>query len=135
MINRPLLTDECISLVKAMFCSPNETEAVKHLRGHDAQTFVDVIDKVHFHLPSLQNRLSGLTSNFLIFPIVIGDEGASTIASDEVSRCFAQDMWFPGFDSKICTNSTSLRPLNGSIVSGWVRRRLGVSTSRFLRCS
>ena len=65
LINRPLPTEESISLVEAIFSDPNETEAVKQLCGHDAQAFVDLIDKVLFRLPSQQTRLGSLMSNFL----------------------------------------------------------------------
>ena len=48
LINRPLSADERISLITTIFSDRNETEAVSHLCGDDAQSFVDVIDEV-FH--------------------------------------------------------------------------------------
>jgi len=49
LIDRPLATDQRISLITAIFSDHDETEAVKRLSGDDAQSFVDVIDEV---LPS-----------------------------------------------------------------------------------
>ena len=48
LINRPLATDERISLITTIFSDRNETEAVSHLSEDDAQSFVDMIDEV-FH--------------------------------------------------------------------------------------
>ena len=38
--------DERISLITDVFSSRNETEAVRHLCGEDAQSFVDLVDEV-----------------------------------------------------------------------------------------
>ena len=46
LINRPLPTDERISLITAIFSDRNEADTVDHLLGGDAQTLVDVIDEV-----------------------------------------------------------------------------------------
>ena len=52
LTDRPLTTDERVSLITNLFSDRIETEAVKRLRGGDAQSFVDVMDKVlpHPHL-------------------------------------------------------------------------------------
>ena len=54
LTDRPLAADECISLITDLFSDRSEIEVVKRLRGDDAQSFVDVTDKVltlpHFHL-------------------------------------------------------------------------------------
>ena len=49
MIDRPLATDERISLITDMLSDHDETEAVKNLSGSDAQSFVDVVDEVLPH--------------------------------------------------------------------------------------
>ena len=49
LIDRPLATDECISLIAGIFSDRGEAEAIKHLQGDDAQSFVDVIDEVPPH--------------------------------------------------------------------------------------
>ena len=49
LIDRPLPKDERISLIADIFSDRDETEAVKCLRGGDAQSFVDVIDEVLSH--------------------------------------------------------------------------------------
>ena len=46
MIELPLASDEQISLITDIFSDPDESEVVKCLRGNDAQSFVDVIEKV-----------------------------------------------------------------------------------------
>ena len=46
LINRPLPTDERISLITAIFSDKNEADTVDHLLGGDAQSLVDVIDEV-----------------------------------------------------------------------------------------
>jgi hypothetical protein len=38
--------DKRISLITSIFSDPREVEVVGHLFGDDAQTFVDVLDKV-----------------------------------------------------------------------------------------
>ena len=46
LIDRPLTTDERVSLVADLFSDRDEIEALKDLSGGDAQSFIDVIDKV-----------------------------------------------------------------------------------------
>ena len=46
LVDRPLASDECISLIASIFSDYHETEAVKRLRGEDAQSFVDKIGEV-----------------------------------------------------------------------------------------
>ena len=48
-VELPLASDEQISLITDIFSDPDEIEVVKRLYGDDAQTFVDVIDKVPPH--------------------------------------------------------------------------------------
>ena len=48
-VELPLASDEQISLITDIFSDRDEIEAVKRLYGDDAQTFVDVIDKVPPH--------------------------------------------------------------------------------------
>ena len=49
LINRPLTTNERISLIMDIFSDRKEAETVKYLHGDDAQSFVDVIDEVLAH--------------------------------------------------------------------------------------
>ncbi|KAF9644933.1 kinase-like protein [Thelephora ganbajun] len=56
LIDRPLAMDESISLIKGIFSDRNETEDVRHLRGSDAQSFVDVIDEMLDSVPSLRTQ-------------------------------------------------------------------------------
>ncbi|KAF9793424.1 kinase-like domain-containing protein [Thelephora terrestris] len=61
LISRPLSADERTHQVKTLFLDSNETEAAKHLRGDDAQCFVDVIDKMFDTLaPWLQKKCLGV---------------------------------------------------------------------------
>ena len=46
LIKQPLPTDGRVSLIATIFSDPNEADAVNLLRGGDAQTFVNAIDKV-----------------------------------------------------------------------------------------
>ena len=46
LIERSLTPDECTSLIADIFSDRDEAEAVKHLHGDNAQSFVDVIDEV-----------------------------------------------------------------------------------------
>ena len=48
-VELPLASDEQISLITDIFSDRDEIEVVKRLYGDDAQTFVDVIDKVPPH--------------------------------------------------------------------------------------
>ena len=48
-VELPLASHEQISLITDIFSDRDEIEAVKRLYGDDAQTFVDVIDKVPPH--------------------------------------------------------------------------------------
>ena len=49
LIDRPLTTDERVSLIASLFSDRGEIEALKDLRRGDAQLFIDVIDGVLFH--------------------------------------------------------------------------------------
>ena len=46
LIDRPLTTDERVSLIANLFSDHDETETLKDLSGGDAQSFIDVIDRV-----------------------------------------------------------------------------------------
>ena len=46
VVDLPLASDEQISLIADIFTDRDETEVVKCLYGDDAQSFVDVLDKV-----------------------------------------------------------------------------------------
>jgi hypothetical protein len=48
-INGPIVIDKRISLITAIFSDRCGVEAVKRLRGDDAQAFVDVLDEVPPH--------------------------------------------------------------------------------------
>ena len=52
MIGGPLAKDERISLITDVFSDHDEIQAVGHLRGDDAQSFVNVIDEVFLTLTS-----------------------------------------------------------------------------------
>ena len=52
LIDRPLTTDERVSLITDLFSDRDETEALKGLSRGDAQSFIDVIDEVLFALVS-----------------------------------------------------------------------------------
>ena len=45
-VELPLASDEQISLITHIFSDRDEIEVVEHLYGDDAQTFVDVMNKV-----------------------------------------------------------------------------------------
>lgn len=46
LIDRPFYLDKQVSLTTHIFSDRDETETVRHLRGDDAQSFVDVVDQV-----------------------------------------------------------------------------------------
>ena len=46
MIELPPASDEQVSLITDIFSDPDESEMVRCLHGDDAQSFVDVIEKV-----------------------------------------------------------------------------------------
>jgi len=46
LIDHPLSAVQRVSLITEVFSDRDETEAVKCLRGRDAQSFIDVIDEV-----------------------------------------------------------------------------------------
>jgi hypothetical protein len=48
-LSHPYFPHEVISLIEAVFKSKDEVKKVDHLRGDDAQTFVDVIHEVCLH--------------------------------------------------------------------------------------
>ena len=67
LMNSPLPLDGQISLITEILSDPDETEVVKGLSGDEAQSFVDVVDKV---LPfSLhKDRLDNSDLRFVIVP-------------------------------------------------------------------
>ena len=52
LTDSPLTTDERVSLIADLFSDQGEIDALKALNGSDAQSVIDVIDKVlvHFHV-------------------------------------------------------------------------------------
>ena len=49
LISPTLATHKRIPLIESIFSDLDEVEVVGHLRGDDAQAFVDVIDEASFH--------------------------------------------------------------------------------------
>jgi len=49
LINSSLSTHERISLIASIFSDRNDAKTFDNLSGDDAQTFVDVIDRVRLH--------------------------------------------------------------------------------------
>ena len=49
LTDRPLTTDERVSLIADLFTDRDKIEALKALSGGDAQSFIDVIDEVPLH--------------------------------------------------------------------------------------
>ena len=49
LTDRPLTTDERASLIADLFSDRDEIEALKDLSGSDAQSFIDMADKVPLH--------------------------------------------------------------------------------------
>ena len=49
LIDRPLTTDERVSLIADLLSDPDEIEALKGLSRSDTQSFVDVLDEVPLH--------------------------------------------------------------------------------------
>ena len=49
MINCPLVTQECVALITAIFSDKKEIRVVQDLDGGDAQAFIDKIDRVTPH--------------------------------------------------------------------------------------
>ena len=119
MISRPLSADECTFHVTALLSDHNETEAVKRLRGDDAQTFVDVVDEVLPTPASRMNRAINLRLGFPFLPTGVGYAGA--VATGEVFGRLAQDMWSPVFTSEIRANPASQRSISIRAVSRRVR--------------
>ena len=66
MVELPLASDEQISLITDILSDRDETEVVKHLHGDDAQSFVDMIDKVLLHPFASRDKPTDLKSNFVI---------------------------------------------------------------------
>ena len=61
LINHAYLSHEVIPLIEAVFKSKDEINMLGHLRGDDAQTFVDVIHKVRLYPPLLRHGLITFT--------------------------------------------------------------------------
>ena len=49
LMDRPLTTDERVSLIADLFSDRDEIESLKDLSSGDAQSFIDVIDGVLLH--------------------------------------------------------------------------------------
>ena len=70
LIDHPLTSDQRITLIADIFSDRDETEAVKHLHGDDAQSFVNIIDEVLLHRPTYppKNGPIELTTNLFCPP-------------------------------------------------------------------
>jgi len=56
LVTYPLDAEERVSLIKDIF-EQDGPEMVRHLRGEDAQAFVDVIDKARSHNSAPEERV------------------------------------------------------------------------------
>ena len=139
LISHTFSQHEVVSLIEAIFTSPDEVKMIGCLRGDDAQTFVDAINEVclfsfifearsngplTFKLPPFTFRLPGL-----------GSPKCPTVAPEKVSERLMQDMLPPGFTSKIPANPTLLRPNGYPAISRRVRQCVEGRTSRPPCCS
>jgi hypothetical protein len=55
LVNRPVSVNDRIPFIQAIFSDLDEVEAVKSLRGGEAQAFVDVLDEVLCRLSPQKN--------------------------------------------------------------------------------
>ena len=99
-IDRPIVVDQRISLITAIFFDHGVAEAVKRLSRDDAQAFVDVVDEVVPYSPIEGKWLTDLTPR----RIDIGEPGIAT--QEEVSEHTVQDMRSPRSASKSVPNPT-----------------------------
>ena len=65
LVDSSLTLNEQTILITDIFSDRDETEAVKSLRGEDAQSFIDLVDKV-LHFSLLEDRLSDSNLDFVI---------------------------------------------------------------------
>ena len=63
-INRPIVIDNRISLITAVFSDRRVAQAVRCLSRDDAQAFVDVVDEVLLRSSARGKWLTGLNSQF-----------------------------------------------------------------------
>ena len=103
----------------SIFNDRNEAEAVGHLFGDDAQTFVNVIDEVRIHA-LLPRRTGWLTPTNIITSYRLGFGYHPTGDPQEVFAFLIQDLCPPSLASKISRNPTLLRSNDDPTMSWWV---------------
>ena len=123
LISYPLSTGERTSLLISIFDDRNEAEAVGHLFGGDAQTFVNVIDEVRIHT-LLPRRTGGLTPTNIIASYRLGIGYHPTRDPQEVFAFFIQDLCPPSLASKISRNPALLQSNGDPTMSWWVWGRV-----------
>ena len=69
LISYPLSTHERIALITSIFSDHGEVEAVEHLTGNDAQTFIDLIDEVSTYIISSGCSLVNSHQSFLALSV------------------------------------------------------------------
>ena len=129
-----LIPDEVISRIEAIITNEDETRLTDYLRGDAAQSFVDSIQEVRFHIPSLLKRgliIFTLFGSFTFDPSPSTDHRSGSgspqppaTAPEEIFGLFVSYMRSPGSASEISPNPTLLQPFGSPAVQRWVRGRV-----------
>ena len=119
MISYPLSRGERTSLLTSIFDDRNEAEAVGHLFGDDAQTFVNVINEVRIYTLLLR-RTGWLTPTNIITSYRLDFRYHPTGDPQEVFAFLIQDLCPPSLASKISRNPTLLQSNDDPTMSWWV---------------
>ena len=116
-----------------------------HPYGDAAQNFIDSLQEVHLHIPSLSKRgliVSILFGSFAfdLLPPTDHRSGSGfprspTMAPEKVLERFVSFLRSLGFAPKIPPDPTLLRPIPGPAMQRWVRRRVDGGLSRSASCS
>lgn len=126
LITDVLSKDQVVFLIGRIFTSEDEVKIIGYLRGGEAQTFIDVIDEVRFHVRSslrpglILTFFVGLASANLYQP-GLGLCPSLTSASEEVFERSVQNLRPSGFASEIIKNPTLLRSIGHPALSWRVR--------------
>ena len=110
-----LSSRELASLVKAVLSSSDEDDVVRRLRGEEAQTFIDVVDKACS--PLVLHREIRFTGDVL-YRLGAGKSRLFITDPKERSQIFIQDMRPQRTDSGIAQDTSLLRP-NGQRAVQW----------------
>ena len=131
LISCPIVTQECVSLVRAIFSDKKEIRVVQSLDGGDAQAFIDKIDRVPSYTFSCQiKRFTDFNLNFVslirFWTSQISNHGSGRDVYTPCARYVATRLYFQSHykSHSAMTGQATHSTVVGMQMCGWANIRV-----------